>query len=252
MKNHQLRNWQTIKLLKLCFNPHTHEGCDGKNQLSSNKHQVSIHTPTKGVTQIEYCRHYHDSVSIHTPIQGVTHKGSKTTAVWKFQSTHPYRVWRMVQLIIISKLCFNPHTHTGCDIKSLMGIFKLLMFQSTHTYRVWHYSDCHINEIYKFQSTHPYRVWLSIRLSSESTKSVSIHTPIQGVTPFCNFLHYISRVSIHTPIQGVTAAAFKALPNSQSFNPHTHTGCDSLRIKIMTEALKFQSTHPYRVWLIQR
>ena len=230
MKNHQLRNWQTIKLLKLCFNPHTHEGCDGKNQLSSNKHQVSIHTPTKGVTQIEYCRHYHDSVSIHTPIQGVTHKGSKTTAVWKFQSTHPYRVWRMVQLIIISKLCFNPHTHTGCDRTAAIMA----------------------SSYYKFQSTHPYRVWLSIRLSSESTKSVSIHTPIQGVTPFCNFLHYISRVSIHTPIQGVTAAAFKALPNSQSFNPHTHTGCDSLRIKIMTEALKFQSTHPYRVWLIQR
>ena len=162
MKNHQLRNWQTIKLLKLCFNPHTHEGCDGKNQLSSNKHQVSIHTPTKGVTQIEYCRHYHDSVSIHTPIQGVTHKGSKTTAVWKFQSTHPYRVWRMVQLIIISKLCFNPHTHTGCDRTAAIMASSYYKFQSTHPYRVWRTKMHKLKETGKFQSTHTYRVWLTL------------------------------------------------------------------------------------------
>ena len=204
MKNHQLRNWQTIKLLKLCFNPHTHEGCDGKNQLSSNKHQVSIHTPTKGVTQIEYCRHYHDSVSIHTPIQGVTHKGSKTTAVWKFQSTHPYRVWRMVQLIIISKLCFNPHTHTGCDV------FDITAFRSTLL----------------FQSTHPYRVWLNNALSipSEECFNPHTHTGCDQKNENTNTLAY--DVSIHTPIQGVT----------QRKNATTLTN-------------KFQSTHPYRVWL---
>ena len=34
-----------------CFNPHTHEGCDPWAQPSLSNLQVSIHTPTKGVTQ---------------------------------------------------------------------------------------------------------------------------------------------------------------------------------------------------------
>ena len=33
-----------------CFNPHTHEGCDKAFSLYNVMPQVSIHTPTKGVT----------------------------------------------------------------------------------------------------------------------------------------------------------------------------------------------------------
>ncbi len=41
-----------IDIRGFCFNPHTHAGCDyirGSKMLSSN---VSIHTPTQGVTYI--------------------------------------------------------------------------------------------------------------------------------------------------------------------------------------------------------
>ena len=98
------------------FNPHTHEGCDPDEEVRLQTQQVSIHTPTKGVTQ-----------------DCVICKRSDM-----FQSTHPRRVWRF---IILNKLtpinvsihtptkgvthgwsnewwyyrCFNPHTHEGCD-----------------------------------------------------------------------------------------------------------------------------------------
>ena len=79
-------------------------------------------------------------------------------------------------------------------------------------------------------------------------------------------------VSIHTPTQGVTwrndyGAGFKC------FNPHTHAGCDHMRLshhQTLTVSIhtptqgvtcshrqhhpyrQFQSTHPRRVWLIAR
>ena len=37
-------------LLIICFNPHTHEGCDTTSKVTDGNMQVSIHTPTKGVT----------------------------------------------------------------------------------------------------------------------------------------------------------------------------------------------------------
>ena len=78
-----------------CFNPHTHEGCDtipAKVQLVRHLFQsthprrvwpetinervnsiiVSIHTPTKGVTQLEATINKLVKVSIHTPTKGVT------------------------------------------------------------------------------------------------------------------------------------------------------------------------------------
>ena len=34
----------------------------------------------------------------------------------------------------------------------------------------------------------------------------------------------------------------------RSFNPHTHTGCDCTWHPVGALLLRFQSTHPYRVW----
>ena len=55
------------------FNPHTHEGCDSRYRgcdLAGS--EVSIHTPTKGVTLSAELRHLLFLVSIHTPTKGVT------------------------------------------------------------------------------------------------------------------------------------------------------------------------------------
>ena len=104
-------------VLKRCFNPHTHAGCDAVkedvlnyiNEFQSThprrvwlqtglerykQIQVSIHTPTQGVTQKEIeLRKINFSFNPHT------HAGCDPALVlcrlaYKlFQSTHPRRVW---------------------------------------------------------------------------------------------------------------------------------------------------------------
>ena len=98
------------------FNPHTHAGCDyiggWSNVININ---VSIHTPTQGVTRIMFIiKTGIEYVSIHTPTQGVTKPRSRASLGFfvsihtptqgvtycrdmikhkrLFQSTHPRRV----------------------------------------------------------------------------------------------------------------------------------------------------------------
>ena len=80
---------------RLCFNPHTHEGCDNSGLITNKLTGVSIHTPTKGVT-------------------------SKTgfvlsSGIFSF-NPHTHEGCDMCCLILKLKLIsFNPHTHEGCD-----------------------------------------------------------------------------------------------------------------------------------------
>ena len=168
------------------------------------------------------------------------------TTLLEFQSTHPYRVWRITEN--------EDPTRTE--------------FQSTHPYRVWHSDEKKFKDSQEFQSTHPYRVWLSVLivlrcdLMFQSTHPYRVWRdetwPFQGKDCFNPHTHTgcdrsfpqlsfspdmfqsthpyrvwrlgmllpcFVRVSIHTPIQGVTTTGLK-----------------------YDNYLKFQSTHPYRVW----
>ena len=55
-------------------------------------YEVSIHTPTKGVTFLFVCFLLSKIVSIHTPTKGVTNAANFKLAQYQFQSTHPRRV----------------------------------------------------------------------------------------------------------------------------------------------------------------
>ena len=102
---------------ELRFNPHTHAGCD----ISVLPWYTSI------------------NVSIHTPTQGVTWRCVQfSTFVWSFNPhTHAgCDLW--LSLIICWLLCFNPHTHAGCDLGSVTVLVMSILFQSTHPRRVWH------------------------------------------------------------------------------------------------------------------
>ena len=198
--------------------------------LSLTRLRVSIHTPTQGVTSLSQSVSLIKGVSIHTPTQGVTY----TIFIWYstsgFQSTHPRRVWLMngnMPLII-------------------------LLFQSTHPRRVWHRKRRNVGRTGGFQSTHPRRVWrfginaiatslcfnphthagCDLDTSEQLRKAeVSIHTPTQGVTGFFFFhVYFIHFVSIHTPTQGVTISGLSVPFRRTCFNPHTHAGCDVLCI----------------------
>ena len=63
---------RVIMIIEFGFNPHTHAGCDLKNVIYYNDSNVSIHTPTQGVTDFFWCLVLSVHVSIHTPTQGVT------------------------------------------------------------------------------------------------------------------------------------------------------------------------------------
>ena len=119
-----------------------------------------------------------------------------------------------------------------------------------------------------FQSTHPYRVWLLPALLCPNlwcfnphthtgcddslaatffTCSVSIHTPIQGVTAVRQAPPNGLRVSIHTPIQGVTVTV-KSLRLGVQVSIHTPIQGVTGDYRVCVLAHLFQSTHPYRVW----
>ena len=124
---------ERVLLVLKRFNPHTHEGCDILRKLNVKiKRYVSIHTPTKGVTQ-----------------QMVL-----TNLCVLFQSTHPRRVWHLSDYIKLvvghvsihtptkgvtsspirwhrDSRCFNPHTHEGCDLPQFSGY--VLLDVSIHT-----------------------------------------------------------------------------------------------------------------------
>ena len=120
---------------------------------------VSIHTPTQGVTGSVRTHRHFVQVSIHTPTQGVTSSHSHIWGRTVFQSTHPRRVWLLNPNFLFFIPSFNPHTHAGCD-------------------------SIHIKDsvyIREFQSTHPRRVWLHPTTKIQRFL-VSIHTPTQGVT----------------------------------------------------------------------
>ena len=80
----------------MSFNPHTHAGCDKDSTYNFEQaFDVSIHTPTQGVTKLDISNVPTENVSIHTPTQGVTDYNEIIAA--------------------LDSLGFNPHTHAGCD-----------------------------------------------------------------------------------------------------------------------------------------
>ena len=83
-----------VKTSRTCFNPHTHEGCDRKVSTVLVGVNVSIHTPTKGVT---------------------SRTGTQRTPSWSF-NPHTHEGCDGAGFHTgIPQFCFNPHTHEGCD-----------------------------------------------------------------------------------------------------------------------------------------
>ena len=146
-------------------------------------------------------------------------------------------------------ISFNPHTHTGCDMLFLLGLKVLICFNPhTHTGCDWAsdgnrdvltgfnphtHTGCDVRSVFEDtpnQSFNPHtHTGCDITKSGNTFKiTVSIHTPIQGVTGVEGCEHVLDEVSIHTPIQGVTSFADCCIYSFACFNPHTHTGCDFL------------------------
>ena len=120
-----------------CFNPHTHEGCDLPVFTQWVNPNVSIHTPTKGVTftsclsvtaRTSFNPHTHEGcdigttellriplVSIHTPTKGVTYVARR----------------------FFASPGVSIHTPTKGVTAEPRAVDLTKRFQSTHPRRVW-------------------------------------------------------------------------------------------------------------------
>ena len=104
----------------ICFNPRTHTGCDVALRQCRHHTDVSIHAPTRGATSEGLpCSIRGKRVSIHAPTRGATPNQSFFLPYCFSVSIHaPTRgatgARRNIQHLTI---CFNPRTHTGCDIR---------------------------------------------------------------------------------------------------------------------------------------
>ena len=131
-------------------------------------------------------------VSIHTPTKGVTG-------------------WSWV--MSMSLLCFNPHTHEGCDLFRVKGITRLFCF-NPHTHEG---CDVHIGR------------------KKTGCRSFNPHTH-EGCDASNRLIITEVMVSIHTPTKGVTTPQKRLSIAFLSFNPHTHEGCDYLRQRTASTA----------------
>ena len=120
------------------FNPRTHSGCDWCVRVIRTRELVSIHAPTRGATYNIINSGRILKVSIHAPTRGATLTSGQTIESFKFQSTHPLGVRpanpplarmaarfqsthplgvrRYFRCFSLRNPCFNPRTHSGCDL----------------------------------------------------------------------------------------------------------------------------------------
>ena len=99
------------------FNPHSHEGSDQDNANWKDKYEISIHTPTRGVTKDKPF-----SVLKISDFNPHSHEGSDYTAgryhkSGKYFNPHSHEgsdVSENTEALLHSD--FNPHSHEGSDI----------------------------------------------------------------------------------------------------------------------------------------
>ena len=123
-------------------------------------------------------------VSIHAPTRGAT---------------------VTLSLLLALSFCFNPRTHSGCDIFVTIHLYGWKVFQSTHPLGVRLVYVTYINNLQMFQSTHPLGVRLKLATQYAHRHEVSIHAPTRGATMREEADGQTNgSVSIHAPTRGAT------------------------------------------------
>ena len=186
---------------------------------------VSIHAPTRGATSGSATLVHCMIVSIHAPTRGATRHKRKLSSVLN---------------------CFNPRTHTGCDLA--FDIYLLFVrFQSTHPHGVRLVPASAFRDLTKVSIHAPTRGATFDAVYSCFFRYVSIHAPTRGATMPLYIPSLPFEVSIHAPTRGATMLVCSYFRSTQSFNPRTHTGCDKNIQGLEHFVGQFQSTHPHGV-----
>ena len=164
------------------FNPHSHKGSDGNFEQAGYTAEISIHTPTRGVTFLSS-----EMDVSRTNFNPHSHKGSDRKTVQNLSL----------------QLYFNPHSHKGSDV---MDKFKADTLNiSIHTPTRGVTGTFSIACKICFISIHtPTRGVTNPEKRINIRQKISIHTPTRGVTSQANVYADIPQISIHTPTRGVT------------------------------------------------
>ena len=127
---------------------------------------ISIHTPTKGVTVCTFCKSKSLAISIHTPTKGVT---------------------ILSKYLLFPVWYFNPHSHEGSDFVLPPVAFMFHVFQSTLPRREWQkrHNNDRLCSIYFNPHSHEGSDVKPKKLSLG--KIISIHTPTKGVTQIVTY-----------------------------------------------------------------
>ena len=142
--------------------------------------------------------------------------------------------------------CFNPRTHTGCDIQQEIPKLRPCGFNPrTHTgcdsTTAWYSLP-----LYLFQSTHPHGVRQRHDRGAAVLRDVSIHAPTRGATLSCLITSGSSSFQSTHP-HGVRLYSYgddMSEDEFQSTHPHGVRPKPRFYHGIM---IKFQSTHPHGV-----
>ena len=166
-----------------CFNPRTHTGCDDWATRAGRARLVSIHAPTRGATfrGVQACLFLR--VSIHAPTRGATYDGRIKCQILIVSIHAPTRGATLSWIArMICACCFNPRTHTGCDLKPRPSS------------RLFHVVSIHA----------PTRGATNHKRFGYNEPIVSIHAPTRGATSIYLVYTIIIFVSIHAPTRGAT------------------------------------------------
>ena len=99
---------------------------------------VSIHAPTRGATLVCFSGGQDSTTFQSTHPHGVRHKTLWVSCFLNYVSIHaPTRgaTSQFLRYFALSS-CFNPRTHTGCDVFSDEYLLAFIKFQSTHPHGV--------------------------------------------------------------------------------------------------------------------
>ena len=231
-----------------CFNPRTHEGCDKASELGmiddikfqsthprGVRHQplrclpqrycVSIHAPTRGATELQKLDDAEKDVSIHAPTRGATGSKSRYTPRDKFQSTHPRGVRHESKNAPRFIFGFNPRTHEGCDVVSVMSHVIMIGFNP----RTHEGCDLLVVVTMLFPTSFNPRTHegcdIPASLVTSSVPSFNPRTHEGCDWVFCFDTYHIPTFQSTHP-RGVRLYLLFLNFHQVSFNPRTHEGCD--------------------------
>ena len=187
------------------------------------------------------------AISIHTPTKGVTDRRNNKQKNWWFQSTLPRREWPLARAAGLSLEDFNPHSHEGSDlVRSFFHLQQLYFNPHSHEGSDRGAGGCillgknfnpHSHEgsdwadsvdWFANQNFNPHSHEGSDIMERRTWRQyvISIHTPTKGVTSGSYAGRDRQTISIHTPTKGVTVEQGGQIGWLYDFNPHSHEGSD--------------------------